>query len=234
MHDFLRNHQEAIAQNMVLQRIERHLQQFGKHLADFGLPMLEEALPEDDDLNLDEMRQQANLLRPQLNADQQTVCQAVINAVVNNDSAHPNVFFLDGPGGTGKTFTYNFLIRELLGMNKKIATCAWTGIAAILLDKGKTMHSLFKLPVPILDNSTCNVTANSAHARYLRRRDLFVIDEASMIPKFAFEAIDLMLRDICNSNVPFAGKVILLGGDFRQTLPIVRRGGVLLKLSSLA
>ncbi|XP_066923007.1 uncharacterized protein, partial [Clytia hemisphaerica] len=225
MHDFLRNHQEAIAQNMVLQRIERHLQQFGKHLADFGLPMLEEALPEDDDLNLDEMRQQANLLRPQLNADQQTVCQAVINAVVNNDSAHPNVFFLDGPGGTGKTFTYNFLIRELLGMNKKIATCAWTGIAAILLDKGKTMHSLFKLPVPILDNSTCNVTANSAHARYLRRRDLFVIDEASMIPKFAFEAIDLMLRDICNSNVPFAGKVILLGGDFRQTLPIVRRGG---------
>ncbi|XP_066926173.1 ATP-dependent DNA helicase pif1-like [Clytia hemisphaerica] len=87
------------------------------------------------------------------------------------------------------------------------------------------MHSLFKLPVPILDNSTCNVTANSAHARYLRRRDLFVIDEASMIPKFAFEAIDLMLRDICNSNVPFAGKVILLGGDFRQTLPIVRRGG---------
>ena len=32
-----------------------------------------------------------------------------------------------------------------------------------------------------------------------------------------------MFRDICNSNVSFAGKVILLGGDFRQTLPVVTR-----------
>ena len=44
-----------------------------------------------------------------------------------------------------------------------------------------------------------------------------------MIPKHAIEAIDRMLRDISNSNVPFAGKVILLGGDFRQTLPVVKR-----------
>ena len=39
------------------------------------------------------------------------------------------------------------------------------------------------------------------------------------------EAIDALLRNICNSNVPFAGKYVLLGGDCRQTLPIVRRGG---------
>ena len=44
-----------------------------------------------------------------------------------------------------------------------------------------------------------------------------------MIPKHAIEAIDRMFRDICNSDVPFAVKVILLGGDFRQTLPVVRR-----------
>jgi len=44
-----------------------------------------------------------------------------------------------------------------------------------------------------------------------------------MIPKYALEAIDKMFQDICNSNLPFAGKVILLGGDFRQTLPVVRR-----------
>ena len=44
-----------------------------------------------------------------------------------------------------------------------------------------------------------------------------------MIPKHAIEAIDRMLRDISNSNVPFAGKVILLGGDFRQTLPVIKK-----------
>ena len=44
-----------------------------------------------------------------------------------------------------------------------------------------------------------------------------------MIPKHAIEAIDRMFRDICNVNTPFGGKIILLGGDFRQTLPVVRR-----------
>jgi len=43
------------------------------------------------------------------------------------------------------------------------------------------------------------------------------MNEASMIPKHAIEAIDRVFRDICNSDVPFAGEVILLGGDFRQT-----------------
>ena len=189
MSDYARNHQEVVAQNMVLQRIERHLQQFGKHLADFGLPLLEEALPDDDVVNVEELREEAVLLEPQLNDDQRRVSQAVIDAVVSNDpQGRPKVFFLDGPGGTGKTFTYNYLIRELLGRNKRIATCAWTGIAATLLQKGKTMHSLFKLPVPILDNSTCNVTVNSTHARYLQRCELFVVDEASMIPKHALQA----------------------------------------------
>lgn len=83
------------------------------------------------------------------------------------------------------------------------------------------MHSLFKLPVPVLDNSTCNVKPNSSHAEFLRQQHIFVFDEASMIPKHAIEAIDRMLRDISNSNLPFAGKVILLGRDFRQTLPVV-------------
>ena len=74
-----------------------------------------------------------------------------------------------------------------------------------------------------MDNSTCNVKPNSRHAEFLRQQNIFIFDEASMIPKHAIEAIDRMLRDITNSNVPFAGKVILLGGDFRQTLPVVKR-----------
>ena len=42
--------------------------------------------------------------------------------------------------------------------------------------------------------------------------------------RHAFHAIDRLLRDICNNNTPFGGKVILLGGDFRQVLPVVRKG----------
>ena len=225
MSDFIRNSPVDIAEQMALQSLQRQLQQFGKSLADFNLPLLEEALPDEEGYNPLLMRQEAEVIRLQLNVDQRAVCEAVIQAVVTNDYLSPKVFFLDGPGGTGKTFSYNYIIRELIGRQKSIATCAWTGIAAILLENGKTVHSIFKLPVPIVENSTCNIKANSQAARYLLARDIIIFDEASMIPKHALEAIDALLRDISNSNVPFAGKCVLLGGDFRQTLPVVRRGG---------
>ena len=45
-----------------------------------------------------------------------------------------------------------------------------------------------------------------------------------MIPKHALNAIDRLLKDICNNNFSFGGKIILFGGDFRQILPVVKRG----------
>ncbi|XP_043481254.1 ATP-dependent DNA helicase PIF1-like [Leptopilina heterotoma] len=45
-----------------------------------------------------------------------------------------------------------------------------------------------------------------------------------MAPKYALEAMELMLRDMTKCKKPFGGKVILLSGDFRQTLPIVPHG----------
>ncbi|XP_076032427.1 ATP-dependent DNA helicase PIF1-like [Oratosquilla oratoria] len=44
-----------------------------------------------------------------------------------------------------------------------------------------------------------------------------------MIPCYALKAIDKCLRDIMNTPTAFGGKVILLGGDFRQVLPVVSR-----------
>jgi len=130
---------------------------------------------------------------------------------------------MDGPAGSGKNFTYNYLIAETSSRGVKSATAAWTGIAATLLTNGSTLHGLFKLPVPILDNSTCNVTPNSIQGQFLRQVSLFMLDETSMIPKHALNAIDRLLKDVCNNNFPFGGKVILFGGDFRQILPVVKR-----------
>lgn len=42
-----------------------------------------------------------------------------------------------------------------------------------------------------------------------------------MSNKHSVEALDTTLRDLCNPNLIFGGKIILFGGDFRQTLPIV-------------
>ncbi|XP_065682319.1 ATP-dependent DNA helicase PIF1-like [Hydra vulgaris] len=99
-----------------------------------------------------------------------------------------------------------------------------TGIAATILKNGCTMHGLYKLPVPVLETSTCNVTPNSIHGKFLKQISLYLLDEASMIPKYALSSINKLLQDICNNNFPFGGKVILMGGDFRQILPVVKRG----------
>lgn len=35
------------------------------------------------------------------------------------------------------------------------------------------------------------------------------------------DAADACLRDLCQVDLPFGGKVVVFGGDLRQTLPIV-------------
>src|SRR5690349_2955504 len=45
-----------------------------------------------------------------------------------------------------------------------------------------------------------------------------------MMNRFAFEAVDRAFKDIMDSEEPYGGKVIVLGGDFRQILPVVIKG----------
>ncbi|XP_046810000.1 uncharacterized protein LOC124420587 [Lucilia cuprina] len=45
-----------------------------------------------------------------------------------------------------------------------------------------------------------------------------------MAHKHALEAINRSLQDIRSSQTPMGGLVVLLAGDFRQTLPVVSRG----------
>ena len=51
-----------------------------------------------------------------------------------------------------------------------------------------------------------------------------------MMHRHAFEALDRSLRDIMGAidkrykHIPFGNKIIVFGGDFRQILPVVRKG----------
>ena len=97
---------------------------------------------------------------------------------------------------------------------------AFTGIAAILLPCGKTVHKTFGMPVPLFSDSVSNIKNQSKDAQYLRKVNIFIWDEAPMAPRYALELIDRTLRDFMNNDLPFGGKIMLLGGDFRQLLPV--------------
>jgi ATP-dependent DNA helicase PIF1 len=45
-----------------------------------------------------------------------------------------------------------------------------------------------------------------------------------MTKRQTVETLDRSLQDIMGSALPFGGKVVVFGGDFRQVLPVVTRG----------
>ena len=138
------------------------------------------------------------------------------------------MFFLYGYRGTGKTFIWKTLASSLRANNKIVIMVASSGIASLLLPRGRTAHSKFKIPVPIFEDSTCNIHQGSQLVELLNQTSLIIWDEAPMAHKFCFEALDQSLRDIIkgesSSNKIFGGKVMVFGGDFRQILPIIPRG----------
>ncbi|GFV93151.1 ATP-dependent DNA helicase [Trichonephila clavipes] len=45
-------------------------------------------------------------------------------------------------------------------------------------------------------------------------------DECTMTPHHALSAVDRLFRDLMGLDVPFGGKVFVLGGDWKQILPV--------------
>ncbi|XP_021971962.1 uncharacterized protein LOC110867133 [Helianthus annuus] len=69
-----------------------------------------------------------------------------------------------------------------------------------------------------------------ASAVRCRETQLIIWDEAPMVHKHAFEALDRTMSDVftdgrsIRSDVPFGGKVFVFGDDFRQILPVIPNG----------
>ncbi|XP_041785861.1 uncharacterized protein LOC121601111, partial [Anopheles merus] len=160
-----------------------------------------------------------------LNADQRAVYDQLTVAVDNTNTYNSNrLFFLDGPGGTGKSYLLEKILAYTRRQGKIALATATSGIAALLLSGGKTVHSTFKLPLDLDHCSTCSIPMQSKLAELMRETKIIVWDEAPMASRYALEAIDRTLQDITGVQQPFGGKVVLLSGDFRQLLPIVHRG----------
>ncbi|KAI7953034.1 hypothetical protein MJO29_008665 [Puccinia striiformis f. sp. tritici] len=157
----------------------------------------------------------------QLNNQQRSAFDQIINACY---SEQPACFFIDGPGGSGKTFLYNCLLANVRSTQRIAIACAGSGIAAMNMPYGRTAHLTFGIPPKLLHNSVSSIAKHSQKADVLRQSKLIIWDEAPMTHRHALELVDRLLQDLMDSEQPFGGKVIVLGGDFRQVLPVVRKG----------
>jgi hypothetical protein len=83
-------------------------------------------------------------------------------------------------------------------------------------------HSTFKIYPPITDTTTSKIEDHSYIAKLIREASLIICDEATMMTRYALKALEKILRKIMKNNLPYGNKVVVLGGDFRQCLPVVK------------
>jgi chromosomal replication initiation ATPase DnaA len=74
------------------------------------------------------------------------------------DSIYVGLFFVDGPGGTGKTYLYRALLATIRSRNKIVVATAATGVAVSIMLGGRTAHSRFKIPLTLDDGAFCAFT----------------------------------------------------------------------------
>ena len=217
-----------------LLHIQRLLEEGGKTLEEFHLPVppahvrrdeVTEELRRNGLFDYHDLQDKIELL----NVEQLEAYQQVMTAVQDADgtnSMDARVFFLDGIGGAGKTFLYDCLLSTVReGGNISLAVAS-TGLASLLLPNAVTAHKRFKLPVAniLTPEASCNINKESEQADLIRKAKLIVWDEAPTMHRYHFEAVDRCLRDICGEmDKPFGGKVVVLWGDFRQCLPVIKR-----------
>ena len=77
-----------------------------------------------------------------LTSEQKGICDQIMHCV---DNQVGKMFFLDAPGGTGKTFLIRLLLTSIRSKNEIALALASSGIAATLLPGGRTAHYALKL-----------------------------------------------------------------------------------------
>ena len=221
--------------NLVLLALDEELNQMGGSITDFKDMPQPVALTEEEkearviqDELYDSAKQDdfVQIWMPLLNPEQSLLCEEIYTAVHSStDSNCQKIHILNSPGGYGETLVLKVIAARIRSEGGIVICVASTGLAAQNLEGGRTAHSRFKIPIDILEDSTCSIKAQSSLAKLIKMSKLIIWDEVFSCHRYNVEALERTLRDILGSEELFGNKVVCFGGDPRQTLPVVRRGG---------
>jgi len=146
--------------------------------------------------------------------------QTILNYLTQTDKP----IFLTGRAGTGKT---TFLQHIRLNLAKEMVVVAPTAVAAINAG-GVTIHSFFQVPLgPLMPGirgkrnpQPAIRSVNPEKEKMLRRMQLLIIDEISMVRADTLDYLDALLRLVRASARPFGGVQLLMIGDPYQLPPV--------------
>jgi len=208
------------------------MQQIGRSLKnypDIQLPNVDELqelgnrlINEKLNYDRDSLKEELQTILRNINPEQKKAYDAIMESV---DNGHGKQIFVEGHGGTGKTYQWKAVTTKLRSEGKIVLAVALCAIAALLILGGRTAHSRFKIPINITDEFICEIKQGTHLAEQLKKTSVIIWDEAPMANKKCFEVLGKSLRDIfrfTNLNInekPFGGMTVVLGGDFKQILP---------------
>lgn len=166
-----------------------------------------------------------------LNDTDNSIFQKAVAFVQNTNEN----LFLTGRAGTGKT-TFLKYIKD--NTDKQCAVVAPTGVAAINAG-GETIHSFLQLPFgPFVPGSAggfgrsgadtqdkhsllANLRLRETKLKLLRKLELLIIDEVSMVRCDLIDSMDLVLRHVRKNWLqPFGGVQMIFIGDLFQLPPV--------------
>ncbi|GMF46074.1 unnamed protein product [Phytophthora fragariaefolia] len=204
----LRQEKEDMIKFKTLKSLNDLLQISGYAVADFDLPQLHDfpalvldSLMRNNLIRLELEGYDQNTLQAivdqedQLNEGQRAIFDEIIQAANDPDQGN-KLFFIDGPGGTGKSTLLRHILAKVRLAGKIAIAVASSGIASLLLMGGRTAHATFKIPLKLTNKSTCAIYMQSHLKGLIQRASLVIWDEAPMTHRHAFEAVDRTLRDI--------------------------------------
>jgi ATP-dependent DNA helicase PIF1 len=128
---------------------------------------------------------------------------------------------ITGSGGSGKSHILKCIIKYLKRKNKKIGITSSTGISATLIN-GTTIHSFLKIGLAKKPAKELyeKIKLNTPIYNKLKKLEVLIIDEISMIDNILFNKIAAYLSLIKEIKKPFGKIQLILCGDFYKLPPI--------------
>ncbi len=133
-------------ESWALHSLRDALAKFSKTLEDFGLPtpfiafdQLEtnRLLEVERDYNVKVLQAELAMAIESLNDGQRATYNGIIDAYAAH---HAKVIFIDGPSGTGKTYTENLILNVVRSRGDIALVVASSGITVLFLSRGRMAH----------------------------------------------------------------------------------------------